>query len=192
MPVLRSCAADSVLQRGRDREALGKALIDGKPEPASEAARIEAEIEQEERRAEALRLAVETAHRQVAELVAVNRAAWRRRAMQELARTKHDYLQAIEELPALRQALSDEAMFVAWLDGGSGAEAATDSLGGRVGADADGRPAVSFTATLVELRADADALAAHPTTRNDPHPRPRFELARGGVQGMRVSGWGGE
>jgi hypothetical protein len=39
--------------------------------------------------------------------------------------------------------------------------------------------AVSFTATLAELHADAEALASHPVTR-DPLAVPRFEHAHGG------------
>jgi predicted nucleic acid-binding Zn-ribbon protein len=39
----------------RDRAALGQALVDGKAEPASEAAKLKAELEQEDRNAEALR-----------------------------------------------------------------------------------------------------------------------------------------
>jgi hypothetical protein len=60
---------------------------------------------------------------------------------------KRRYLETIDELAAAKQALSDEASLVAWLDSGSGAEAANDQLGGPP-IHADGRATVSFSAVL--------------------------------------------
>jgi hypothetical protein len=59
----------------RDREALGQALVNGKTEPPSEAEKLKAELEREERRADALALAVDAVHRSIGELVIANRAA---------------------------------------------------------------------------------------------------------------------
>jgi hypothetical protein len=160
-----------------DREALGQALVDGKSEPASVAAKLKAQLEQEERRAEALALAVEAARRQIRALVSSNRPAWRRQAMRELARVKSRYENAIAELEAARDGLSGEATLIAWLDSGASAEAAVDPLGGRVGTDARGRAPMSFSRTLEELRQDCEHLAAHPVTRDDPASEPRLELA---------------
>jgi hypothetical protein len=174
----------------RDREALGRALVDEKPEPASEAEKIRAEIAQQELRVEALRLEVERARGQIGELVKLNRGAWRRRAMQELGRDKQRYLDAIGEMEAARTALGDGATLISWLDSGDVSEAATDALGG---GPVDDKPVLAFSRTLDELRRDCEHLAAHPDTPRDERvPEPRFELARGGVQGMRVPGWGGE
>lgn len=39
----------------RDREALGQAIVDRKPEPAGESEKLEAELEREERRADEFR-----------------------------------------------------------------------------------------------------------------------------------------
>jgi hypothetical protein len=64
----------------RDRDALGRALIDDKSEPASEAALLAVEIEREERRLEALAVAVQAAHGQIANVVDANRGDWRRQA----------------------------------------------------------------------------------------------------------------
>jgi hypothetical protein len=164
----------------RDRAALGQALVDGKAEPASEAARPKAELEQEERNAEALALAVQSAHGQVAELVAANRREWRKETLRELSRAVARYRDAITEVEDAREALSSEATLVTWLDGGAGLDAATDQLGGRVGTDASGRAPVSFSRMLEELRADAECLAGYPASHDDPPAEPRLELAWGG------------
>jgi hypothetical protein len=164
----------------RDRAALGQALVDGKAEPASEAAKLKAELEQEERNAEALALAVQSAHGRIAELVAANQDEWRKEAMRELSRKVARYQDAIADLEDAREALSSEATLVTWLDSGAGVDAATDLLGGRLGTDASGRPPMSFSRTLEELRADAERLAAYPATHDDPPAEPRLELAWGG------------
>jgi len=161
----------------RDREALGLALVDRKAEPASEAARLRAELADEERRAEALALAVDRARDQVSEVVVEHRGAWRRDAMKDLARAHNRYAAAIAELEVARDALSDEAALVAWLDGGPGASAASDPLGGRTGHDAQGRAPMSFTLVLEELRRDGEAIVTFPVTRDDPAEEPRLELA---------------
>jgi hypothetical protein len=147
-----------------------------KAEPPSEAAEIRLELEQEERRAEALRLAVGAARRQIGELVASNRPSWRRQAMRELSRALQRYRDAISELEAGRAALSAEASLISWLDSGSSADAASDPLGGRTGIDASGRPAMSFSRTIEELRRDAEHLAEYPVARDDPVAEPRPEL----------------
>ena len=164
----------------RDRTALGQALVDGKAEPASEAVKLKAALEQEERNAEALALAVQSAHGQVGELVAANRREWRKEAMRELSRQVARYKDAITDLEDAREALSSEATLVTWLDSGAGVDAATDLLGGRLGTDASGRPPMSFARTLEELRADAERLARYPATHDDPPSEPRLELAWGG------------
>ncbi len=164
----------------RDRAALGQALVDGKAEPASEAAKLKAELEQEERNGEALALAVQSAHGRIAELVAANRREWRKEALRELSRAVARYRAAITEVEDAREALSSEATLVTWLDSGAGVDAATDLLGGRVGTDASGRSPVSFSRMLEELRADAEHLAGYPATHDDPPAEPRLELAWGG------------
>jgi hypothetical protein len=164
----------------RDRAALGQALVDGKAEPASEAAKLKAELEQEERNAEALALAVQSAHGRIAELVAANRREWRKETFRELSRKVARYKDAITALEDAREALSSEATLVTWLDSGAGVDAATDLLGGRVGTDAVGRPPVSFSRMLEELRADAERLAGYPASHDDPPAEPLLELAWGG------------
>ena len=97
--------------------------------------------------------------------------------MRELSRKVARYQDAISEVEGAREALSSEATLVTWLDSGAGVDAATDLLGGRVGTDAGGRPPVSFSRMLEELRADAERLAGYPATHDDPPAEPRLELA---------------
>lgn len=160
---------------GRDRAALAEALIDGKREPAPEAEQLRAEVEQQERRVDALVVAIDRARAQIPKLVDENRTDWRGQAMRELAREQQRYRNAINELEAAREALNNAATLVSWLDSGDLSEASTDALGGRV--NTSGRPALAFSRALEELRADAEALGLHPVTRDDPAAEPRYELA---------------
>src|SRR5512133_2123268 len=165
----------------RDRQAYAAALSEGKGKPSSrEEAKVAAELEEAELKAEALSLAVDSALDERAKLLDRNRSGWRRQSIRELAKAKGRYESAIAELEAARDALSGEATLIAWLDSGAIAEAASDPLGGRVGTDATGRPAISFSRTLEELRQDAEHLAAHPVNRDDRAAEPRLTLALGG------------
>jgi hypothetical protein len=145
--------------------------------PASQAAKLKTELEQEERNAEARALAVQSARGQIAKLIAANRCDWRKQAIRELSRGVTRYKDAITELAAAREALTSEASLVVWLDSGAGVEAAFDALGGRLGTDASGRPPMSFSRTLEELRRDCEHLAEHPATHGDPAAEPRLEPA---------------
>lgn len=160
-----------------DRQALGAALVAGKPEPESEAAKLKTELEREERNADALIDAVRAARESVAHVVAENRDSWARKAMRTLAAERLRYDAAITELEDARQALSDSAALVAWIDSGASQEAASDPLGGRIGTDAQGRPPISFGRTVDALREDCEHLASHPVTHDDPAAEPRLELA---------------
>jgi hypothetical protein len=97
--------------------------------------------------------------------------------MRTLARAKNRYDIAIGELEAARDALSDEAGLLDWLDTGAGASAANDQRGGRIGHDRRGRPPMSFSRVLEELRGNGEAIAQHPVSRNDAPAEPRLELA---------------
>jgi hypothetical protein len=145
----------------RDRERLGEALIADKSEPTSEAEQLKAEVVRQEARVEALREATALARAQIPKLVDGNRAAWRRQATRELGREKHRYEAAISELQAAREALVDVATLVRWLDSGDMGEAATG---------------LALDRMLVELRNDAEQLAAHPDRR--PPPEPQVDIGR--------------
>lgn len=162
----------------RDKQAYASALSEGKARPSNrEEERVAAELADTELRAEALKLAIDSALDERAQLLAANHPLWRRSAMKELSRARQRYEDAISELETSRDSLSDEAALVAWLDSGSTAAAATDLLGGRTGADASGRAPVNFSRTIQELRRDCEHLAAFPVTRDDPVAEPRHELA---------------
>jgi hypothetical protein len=162
----------------RDKQAYASALSEGKARPSKrEEERVAAELADTELRAEALKLAIDSALDERAQLLAANHPLWRRSAMKELSRARQRYEDAISELETSRDSLSDEAALVAWLDSGSTAAAATDLLGGRTGADASGRAPVNFSRTIQELRRDCEHLAAFPVTRDDPVAEPRHELA---------------
>lgn len=162
----------------RDRLAYAAALSEGKGKPSGcEEAKASAELEDAALKAEALTLALDAAFDERARLLEQNRSAWRRQSMRELARARSRYESAIAELEAARDALSGEATLITWLDSGASADAASDPLGGRIGADAHGREPMSSVRTLEELRQDCEHLAEFPVTRDDPVVEPRHELA---------------
>jgi hypothetical protein len=172
--------ADQAAAAHRDRQAYAAALSEGKGKPPSrEEAKVAAELEDAELKAEALALAVDDALDERAKLLEQNRSGWRRESMRQLAKARSRYENAIAELEVARDALSGEATLIAWLDSGASAEAASDPLGGRIGTDASGRAPISFSRTLEELRQDCEHLATHPVNRDDPQPRLRPELVRG-------------
>src|SRR5215211_2444131 len=129
----------------RDRLAYAIALSEDKGKPSScEEARVSAELEDAELKAEALNLALDAAFDERARLIEQNRSSWRRQSMRELAKAANRYQDAISELESARDALSGEASPITWLDSGASADAASDPLGGRIGTDAHGRQPLSF------------------------------------------------
>jgi hypothetical protein len=173
----------------RDKQAYAAALSEGKGRPSKrEEPKVTAELEDMGLRAEALRLAVDSALDERAKLLKANHPLWRRQTQRELERASSRYERAISELESARDGLSDEAALVGWLDGHPGVEAASDQLGGRVG-DAEGRAPLSFTAVVAELRRDGAAIAAHPATRHERHPHLASEHVK---VGAILEGWRGE
>ena len=162
-----------------DRKALGAALVAGRAEPAAEAAKLKAEIAAEERRAEALELAVNDANSQIGRVVDVHRDAWRRQTVRELNRAARRYQAAIAELAAAREALANEATLIGWLDSGEMSEAATEALGAVP--RTDNKPVLGLSTVIEELRRNCDHLTGYPDRpRGGPQPEPRFEMATGG------------
>jgi hypothetical protein len=157
----------------RDREALGAALVDGKNEPTPEAEQLRTELAAEERRNDALQAAVERARGEIGRRVQQNKSGWYRLTLGDLTKAEGRYLAAIDELGAARDGLSDAASLLRWISAGGAAtaEAANDSLAGRVGTDiANPGPPVSFSATIAELRRDAQRLSDSPAELEDPRP----------------------
>lgn len=164
---------------GRDRKALGAALVEGTSEPEPEAEQLRAELVAEERRNEALAAAVDWARAGIRRQVEQHRRSWHRDALGELGRAEKSYLATINDLETARQALSDAASLCVWISGGGApvTEAATEVLSGRLG-DASGRSGMGFSAVLAELRADAAHLTAYPAGFDEPAPHPAWQLIR--------------
>jgi hypothetical protein len=167
------------LAEAADRRARGDALVDGRREPASKAGRIRAELEKAEQEQADLNDAATRAADAVPHLIRENESRWHQDGLGKLGKAAARYRSAIAELSAARAALSDEATLLAWLAtaGRRHDEAATDALGGRLGAEPGGRPPVGFSIVLEELAADCENLIAHPSAYDaSPAPPANLEL----------------
>ena len=162
-----------------DRRLRGDAIVDRKSPPASKASRIRAELEAAEQQQADLEDAVARAVSEVPKVIAANKG-WYAASLRELVKARMRYQLAIAELAAARDACSSEAALAVWLstEGRATADAANDVLGGRLGAKQGQAQPFSFGAVLEELRADAEHLAAHPASHDDPRPRPDLSLIR--------------
>jgi chromosome segregation ATPase len=180
---LEKLRAELPRAEAEDRRALGEAIVAGRSEPKPKAEKLRAELAAEKRRNDALMDAVRQAHGEIGRQVEQNRASWHRDALMELGKAQSRYTDAIAELEAARDALSGEASLCVWVSSGSAsvAEAASDPLSGRVGIDAAGKSAMSFSQVLEELRRDAEHLAAHPVEHDEPAGHLAWERIRRAV-----------
>ena len=103
------------LAKRGDKEALGEALANGRPEPDPEAAAIETEIERNAQRSSAMVGVVLEAQRAVAELVLRNKDKWAGDLQHHLADTQAVYRAAIVALEQARAALEEEVLVGGWL-----------------------------------------------------------------------------
>jgi hypothetical protein len=174
----------------RDRERLGEALVANRSEPPAEAEQLKAEVVRQEARVEALRDQTALARARIPRLVDAHRGSWLGKSRQELSREQRRYAAAIEELQAAREALSDVATLIGWLQRGDVAEAATDSLAGRSSTNPNGPPVLAFSRVLEALREDVEHLTRQPA-RGDA-PELRLDTARVKVGALLGSQWGGE
>jgi hypothetical protein len=143
-----------------DREGYATAIAAGKPEPERKAGQITAQIETEQRRAEACQVAIENAERDVRRLRSENGPAWRREQFRAIAKAHAAYRADIRRLEAARETLADEVALVAWIVDGKGISPVTDALIDRAGV-AEGRPPLSFSRVLYSLNEDAEEIATH-------------------------------
>ena len=162
----------------RDRQALGEALVDGRPEPASEADALRVEVEQAERRIQALMSALEAAQAGVAAVVRENRS-WSRDQWQEVRRARERYAAAIAELEQAREVFSNEVGALAWLlepdtAQGSPINAMLSGRSNVVG----GKPPLGMGSVVEALRADLETIDGWVAERYDPPATLRFELTR--------------
>jgi DNA repair exonuclease SbcCD ATPase subunit len=171
----------------RDRTALAAALVEGKREPESKAEQICTETAAQERRVEALRLAVEDAHGSPGKLRVEHRESWQRQAQRELSKAKERYEAAIAELETARGALADAATLLRWIGNGDVSEAAGDALAGG-GTD---RSVLAFSHTLSELRRDVQYLATRPGAAAPPEWKIDSSRVKVGAL-IDASRWGGD
>jgi hypothetical protein len=151
-----------------DELALGRALLAGKPEPASTAAKVREEIADQQRRIKALERAHEEARNELTATIEENRQPWQREAIKETSKAKTRYESALAELEAARGNLSAAVGLSGWvLSGGAAtAEPATNQL-----ADTGH----SFAEVLAALRADLEHLGSFDATERDTPVRIAYE-----------------
>jgi len=150
------------LARQRDQRALGEALSARETEPEPEAAAIEAEIERNVHRENAMSGQVLEAQRRVAELILRSKGAWTGDLQRHLADAAARYRSQIVELERARAELVEEVQLGAWLamSPQTGGQPATYQLPGEPDTVAPG-PAVA--SVMAALRRDSEQL---------PPPRP--------------------
>jgi DNA repair exonuclease SbcCD ATPase subunit len=136
-----------------DQLALGRALLNGKPEPLSQVAQIREEIQAQERRASALERAHAETHEQVSEVITQHKSCWHRETLSGISKAGRRYEAALVELANAREELSGAAGLSAWVisEGAAAGEPANDRLSGDSGG-------LGFTQVLAALRADLEHL----------------------------------
>lgn len=172
----------------RDRTALAEAIVSGRPEPAREADGLRADVEQQQRRIDALVAALSDAQAGDVEVVRENHS-WARDQMREVAKARERYAAAIEELEQARDVFADETGALAWLlDPGSGQGSPVNAaLAGRSGV-VRGKPPLRMDTVVGELRADLAAVEEWILTRyDDDGGGPRLELAHRAEPGTWVA-----
>jgi len=163
-----------------DQLALGRALLNDKPEPASKAAQIQEEIRTQQRRVAALERAHADAQEQVVGEIAKHKSSWHRETLTEISKAGRRYEAALTELEGARENLSSAAGLSVWVisRGAAAGEPANDRLSGDSGG-------LGFTQVLKALRADLEHLTYFdPLERETPV---RVALER--IQ--RAGSWGG-
>jgi hypothetical protein len=163
-----------------DQLALGRALLDDKPEPASKAAQIREEIQAQERRVSALERAHAETLEQVTGVLAEHKSSWHRETLSEISKAGRRYETALTELEDARANLSAVVGLNEWV--ASGGAAAGEPANDRLSGDAGG---LGFTQVLTALRADLEHLTYFDSLDRERPFRPALELVR------RAGSWGG-
>jgi hypothetical protein len=162
---------------GRDRVALGDALLEGRKAPASEADAFRKSLEGGKRDAEALAYAEERCASELNNLPKQRKEAWLREAERDLKAAGGRYRAAIVELAEAREIVADLAVLVSYLrfDGQW-----TPAIRGAVllGRDAAGsNQCVAIDELVAAMECEVDEVAER--TKLDPkrpQPEPRQEL----------------
>jgi hypothetical protein len=165
-----------------DREAHATAIAAGdKAEPGRKAEQLATRIEAEERRAEALRLAIEKTESELRKLRDENRSAGRKATFSTIAKAHLAYEESIRRVEAARDALADEVALAGWITDGIGASHVVDRLGGQI---SDTSP-LSFSQVLRSLNEDAEQIALH---LRDLEPRASFKRFRDRAETLQALG----
>jgi hypothetical protein len=162
-----------------DQLALGKALLDDKPEPPSQVARIREEIQAQERRVSALERAHAEAQEQISAVVAEHKSSWHRETLPEISKAGRRYEAALTELEDARANLSATVGLNEWV--ASGGAAAGEPANDRLSGDSGG---LGFTQVLTALKADLEHLTYFDSLDRERPVRPALELVR------RAGSWG--
>lgn len=102
----------------RDREALAKAIAAGKSEPDDRRVReVDEKIAAEQRRGEAIELALDQAEQELVSVVERHRGSWLAESERELERERAHYRQAVEALAQARTRLDERQALIRWLRG---------------------------------------------------------------------------
>ena len=120
---LAELEAQLTLAERDDELALGRALLDGKPEPASTADKVREEIADRQRRVKALERAHTEAHNELAATIEAHRQPWSRDAIRETAKAKNRYEAAVAELEDARENLSAVVGLFGWVSSGGASTA---------------------------------------------------------------------
>lgn len=155
-----------------DELALGRALVDGKPEPAPAAVKVREEIAAQQRRANGLERVVQEAHSELVATLEENRQPWAREAAKEASKARTRYEAALTELEDARGNLSATVGLFHWASSGGVAtpEAATNQLAGT---------GHSFAEVLAALHADLEHLAGFDPLEREQPVRVPTNVSRG-------------
>jgi hypothetical protein len=165
---------------GRDRVALGDALVDGRRPSKPEAHSVRPRLDEAKREAEALAYAEQRAGVALDRLPREHKDEWLRAATRSLDKARAAYSEAIGELARARDQLSDEAVLVSFLQNdGQYTQPLTGAIQ-RPGADGT-NPAIGFVElTELMLKEAASVEEKALLDPNRPMPEPQFHLASGG------------
>lgn len=165
---------------GRDRVALGDALVDGHRAAKPEADSVRSRLEDAKREAEALSYAEQRAAGNLDRLPREHKDDWLSAATRSLGKAQDVYTAAITELARARDQLSDEAMLVSFLsyDGQH-----TDPIGGAIQHTTQNGTVqtigfVQLTELMLAEAAGVEGKAG--LDPNRPQPEPQWHLIRRG------------
>jgi hypothetical protein len=172
-------------QGGRDRVALGDALVDDRRTSKPEADSVRALLEDAKRKAEALVYAEQRAAETLSRLPIERKDEWERQALRDLRKACDVYIAAIGAVARARDQLGDEATLVSFLHNeGAYVQAISGALQ-RPGAHGVTDPIGFAQLTNLMLTEAASVEEKALLDPNRPMPEPQLHLAHTGRHGPR-------